>query len=68
MFFVTVSSTEFAARELCQRCDVLASKQPSMLFFRNGHSIGSMAYKPAVYVVYMQNQTLTAPPLITASV
>lgn len=28
----------------------------------------SMAYKPAVYVVYMQNQTLTAPTLITVSV
>lgn len=33
MFLVTLSSTEFTARELCQQCDVLASEKPEMLFF-----------------------------------
>lgn len=40
-----------------------------MLFFSNSHSIGPCtAYKPAVYVVYMKNQMLTAPPFIILSV
>lgn len=71
MFLVTLSNTEFTARELCQRCDVLASKkaQDALFFFPfciSSHSI-SLTLLTAACVVYMytkkKNQMLTAPPI-----
>lgn len=43
-------------------------KGPWMLFFSNSHSVGlAWLTNQAVCVVYMQTQTLAAPPLITLS-
>lgn len=57
VFLVTLSNTEFTARELCQRCDVLASKkaQDALFFFPfciSSHSI-SLTLLTAACVVYM---------------
>lgn len=56
VFLVTLSNTEFTARELCQRCDVLASKKAQdALFFPfciSSHSI-SLTLLTAACVVYM---------------
>lgn len=69
VFLVTLSSTEFTARELSGMWCLGFQKALDALFFQQqSQYLSSMAYKPAVYVVYMQNQTLTAPTLITVSV
>lgn len=57
VFLVTLSNTEFTARELCHRCDVLASKkaQDALFFFPfciSSHSI-SLTLLTAACVVYM---------------
>lgn len=68
MFLVTLSSTQFTARESCQLCDASASKKLDALFQQQSQYLSSMAYEPAVCAVYMKIQKLTAPPSISFSV
>lgn len=72
MFLVTLSNTEFTARELCQRCDVLASKKAqdalfffSLLYFQSQYQSNIAHSRLCCLHAHKKkkNQMLTAPPI-----